>query len=309
MKILIADDDRVSLLLLRNLLEEEGYEVIPASNGKDAWEKYKRNDISITLLDWMMPEMDGIELCQRIRELEFSENRSYCYIIMVTAKTETEDLTKAMEVGADDFISKPYDKRVLTARIRAGKRIIEGGEKLKQLSITDELTRLYNRRYFFDSLKSELFRSQRYGHCLSIAMLDINGFKAYNDSYGHPQGDELLKSFASIIKTETRKSDVACRYGGDEFVIIMIETDALQTREIVSRISLKLERLNRTQKTATKAPLGLSAGIAQYPQDATDEENLVFLADAALYHSKNMGKARTTLASELEKPLNPRSRI
>ncbi len=300
MKILIADDDKASLLLLKKLLEQESYEVIPASDGKDAWEKYKRNGVSIALLDWMMPEIDSVELCQRIRELESSENKSYCYIIMVTARTEPEDLTKAMEVGADDFVSKPYDKRVLASRIRAGKRIIEATEKLKQLSITDELTGLYNRRYFFDCLKLELSRSQRYGPCLSLAILDIDGFKAYNDTYGHLQGDELLKSFANIIKTETRKSDIACRYGGDEFAIIMLETGAAQAREVVNRISLKLERLSKSQKVATKAPLGLSAGIAQYPQDTADEEHLVFLADAALYHSKRLGKARTTLVPEME---------
>ncbi len=300
MKILIADDDRVSLLLLQKLLEAESYEVVTASDGKDAWEKYKNSNVSIALLDWMMPEMDGIELCQQIRELESSENESYCYIIMVTAKTEAEDITKAMEVGADDFVSKPYDKQVLTSRIRAGRRIIEGREKLKQLSITDELTQLYNRRYLFGSLKLELSRSQRYRYCLSLAILDIDGFKAYNDTYGHLQGDELLKSFASIIKAETRESDIACRYGGDEFAIIMPETDAAQARKVVCRISLELENLNRAQKMATRAPLGLSAGIAQYPQDTADEEQLVFLADAALYQSKRLGKARTTLASEME---------
>ena len=283
MKILIADDDKASLLLLKKLLEQEGYEVIPASNGKAAWEKYKRNGVSIALLDWMMPEMDGVELCQRIRELESSENKDYCYVIMVTAKTETEDLTKAMEAGADDFVSKPYDKQVLASRIRAGKRIIEGTEKLKQLSITDELTGLYNRRYFFDSLKLELSRSQRYGPRLSIAILDIDGFKAYNDTYGHLQGDELLKSFANIIKVETRKSDIACRYGGDEFTIILPGADASQAGEVIARISLKLENLSGAQKITTKAPLGLSAGIAQYPQDTADEERLVSLADAALY--------------------------
>ena len=300
MKILIADDDRASLLWLKKLLEQEGYEIIPAANGKDAWEEYKRNEVSIALLGWMMPEMDGVELCHRIRGLESSENKSYCYIIMVTAKTETEALTKAVEVGADDFVCKPYDKQVLASRIRLGKRIVEGKKKIEQLSIIDELTGFYNRRYFFDSLKLELSRSQRYGHCLSIVMLDIDGFKAYNDIYGHLQGDELLKSFAIIIKTEIRESDTACRYGGDEFVIILLRADATQAREVVARINLRLERLSRAQKMAIKVPLGLSAGIAQYPEDTADEGQLIFLADTALYHSKRLGRTRITLASELQ---------
>lgn len=306
MKILIADDDRISLLLLQRILEKEGYEAIAASDGEEAWEKYKRNSVPMTLLDWMMPKMDGVEVCRRIRDLE-SNSKAYCYIIMITAKTQTEDLTEALEAGADDFVSKPYDRGVLSARIRAGKRIIEGREKLREseeryreLSMIDELTRLYNRRYFFDSLKLEISRSQRYGYPLSIAILDIDRFKDYNDSYGHVSGDELLKSFAGIIKTKIRKSDIACRYGGDEFVIMLPRADASQAREVVGRISSELGRANREQKIVAKASLGLSAGIAQYPQDTEDKEHLISLADTALYQSKKLGKARITLASELE---------
>lgn len=175
-------------------------------------------------------------------------------------------------------------------------------EKLIELSITDDLTGLYNRRRFYEVLNAEINRTQRYGGSFSLVMLDLDGFKAYNDRFGHTSGDDVLKSFANALQSTLRKTDTAFRYGGDEFTVIMPATDANRVKQIIKRVRSKWPPMLEAQFTSLETPLGFSAGITQFPEDAETADGLVFLADTALYHAKRRGGYRATLVFDLETP-------
>jgi diguanylate cyclase (GGDEF)-like protein len=173
-------------------------------------------------------------------------------------------------------------------------------EKTSRLSITDELTGLYNRRHFNELLHSEIARSERYGGSLALIMLDLDGFKKYNDRFGHLGGDTVLKLFSQTLKSVLRKTDVTFRYGGDEFATILPTANAKRAIKTVGRIRSKWLQVIREQHPVVRTPLGFSAGIAQFPEDAETADRLTLLADAALYHSKKHGKNKCTLVSEIE---------
>ena len=171
--------------------------------------------------------------------------------------------------------------------------------RTRELSVTDELTGLYNRRYFYQALEAEIDRAQRYGHSFCLAILDLNSFKEYNDRFGHLNGDAVLRSLARTLKSALRKSDMAFRYGGDELTIILPVTEAYRARKIVDRIRSKWLETPKSDNLILEAPLDFSAGIAQFPQDAGTADGLVFLADTALFHSKRQGGYKSSLVSDL----------
>ncbi|MGB2799081.1 MAG: PAS domain S-box protein, partial [Dehalococcoidia bacterium] len=172
-------------------------------------------------------------------------------------------------------------------------------EKTRELSATDELTGLFNRRQFYDVLESEMNRMQRYGGCFTLAMLDLDDFKEYNDRFGHTNGDAVLRSLAQMFKTVLRKPDMAFRYGGDEFTVILPSTDAVKAKNIIDRIRSKRLKGLKADNEGLEPCLGFSAGIAQFPENAETADGLVFLADTALYRSKRGGGNKSTLVSEL----------
>jgi len=172
-------------------------------------------------------------------------------------------------------------------------------EKTRELSLTDELTGLYNRRHFYEALETEMARTQRYGHPFSLAMLDLDGFKEYNDRFGHSNGDAVLVSLGHTLESTLRKTDIAFRYGGDEFAVILPATDAERTKKIIDRIRSKWMQVPKAEELILETPLGFSAGIAEFPENAETADGLVFLADTALYRSKRGGGYRTTLVAEL----------
>ncbi len=174
-------------------------------------------------------------------------------------------------------------------------------EKMGQLSMIDELTGLYNRRYLEEALETEIYRSQRYGHPFSLVMMDLDGFKDYNDKFGHQSGDRVLQDFARVLKLGLRKTDVACRYGGDEFSIIFPATRAQRAQRLVDRVRSSLLEMPSVQSGNAQSLLGLSAGIAQFPQAAVTAQNLMFLADSALYYAKKSNKNKSVLVSNLAK--------
>lgn len=172
-------------------------------------------------------------------------------------------------------------------------------EKTQELSLTDELTGLYNRRYFYIVLHNEMHRAQRYGPSSSLALLDIDGFRKYNEEYGHTAGDSALKALAQTLLDDLRKTDMAFRYGGDEFAIILQATEAEIAREVVNRTREKWAQVSKSQYTAQESVLGLSAGIVQFPRDADTADGLVLLAETTLQASRVGGGSRSTVASDL----------
>jgi diguanylate cyclase (GGDEF)-like protein/PAS domain S-box-containing protein len=187
----------------------------------------------------------------------------------------------------------------ITKRKQAEEALRESEERYRALSAIDELTGLYNRRHFYEMLETEMHRTQRYGRAFSLAMLDLDGFKEYNDRFGHISGNSVLQSFAQTLKSSLRKPDIAFRYGGDEFTIILPATSADMAKETVDRIGSEWLQVAREQYPGAKTPLGFSAGIAQFPENAETADGLLNLADAALYHSKRQGGYKSTLVSEL----------
>jgi PleD family two-component response regulator len=218
LKILIADDDFFSYKLLQKMLESAGHTVLIAEDGVKAWELIQQHEIRMVITDWMMPNMDGLQLCRTIRE---NNTPGYVFIILLTARDSKDDIITGLESGADDYLSKPFNRGELMARLKSGLRILElekslqqAKKEIEQLAVTDPLTQCFNKRYLNENLPAEIKRSRRYGHPLSVIMSDIDHFKKVNDTYGHLAGDDVLKKFATHVKGSVRQNlDWVVRYG------------------------------------------------------------------------------------------------
>jgi diguanylate cyclase (GGDEF)-like protein len=235
-KILVVDDVAVNVQLLTTYLTSVGYEVFTARDGQEALDKVIETQPDLILLDVMMPKLNGFEVCERLKT---DPTTKIIPVIMVTALNEIEDKIKATEAGADDFVSKPFNKLELLTRVKSLLRIKQlhdelrakvreleqARERLRQLAITDGLTGLYNHRYLKEHLEQELLRANRHQLRVSVVMLDIDHFKKFNDTFGHPAGDTILRAIANLLRDNIRKIDIAARYGGEEFCLVLIETN------------------------------------------------------------------------------------
>jgi diguanylate cyclase (GGDEF)-like protein len=235
-KILVVDDVPVNVQLLTTYLASVGYDVFTARDGQEALDKVAAVQPDLILLDVMMPKLNGFEVCERLKS---DSATKIIPVIMVTALNEIEDKIKATESGADDFVSKPFNKLELLTRVKSllrikqlhdelrakVKELEQARERLRQLAITDGLTGLYNHRYFKEHLEQELLRANRHLLHVSVVMLDIDHFKKFNDTYGHPAGDAILRMIAKLLKDNIRKIDLAARYGGEEFCLVLVETN------------------------------------------------------------------------------------
>ncbi len=238
MKILLVDDSKVDRLRVSECLEASGFDFVTAENGTDAWEILQAPDApTFALLDWVMPGFDGIELCRRIRTL--GSNRTYIYTVMLTAKDRKKNLLTAMDAGADDYLAKPVDPCELRARILVGKRILDLQQCLRFSATHDFLTNLLSRAEILASLERELVRTQREGRPAGVIMVDVDGFKQINDTLGHPAGDAVLAEVARRLKSDLRLYDVAGRYGGEEFILVLPGCDL----QIAARRADEIRRL------------------------------------------------------------------
>jgi len=306
-KVLVVDDIALNRKLQQAYLDAVGYDVILAKDGIEALEKIKLETPDLVLLDVMMPRMNGFDVC---RELKNGNQTRFIPVILVTALNEIENKIKGIEAGADDFISKPFNKLELLARVKSLLRIkhlhdelelkikeLEATQrKLYQLAITDGLTDLYNYRYFNEQLFRELTRAKRHELKVSVIMLDIDFFKNFNDTHGHPAGDKVLKTIAKLLYTNIRKIDIAARYGGEEFAIILVETDKDAASVVANKIKKIIEDYPfLQQETQPNGKLTISAGVATYPDDTDDTDKLITIADMRLYKAKEQGRNRVIL--------------
>lgn len=286
-KILLVEDDANVVLMLSRRLERAGYIVQSAGTVAAA---RGMGDFDIALLDRNLPDGDGLSLCQELRGL-----RPHAYLIVLTGDHRSEAKLEGFERGADDYITKdvPFDE--LAARIRAGARIVSLQKRLQELSMTDGLTALRNRRAFDEQLPSTFEHARRYERPLSLAVIDVDRFKAINDRFGHDTGDAILRAVAQIIANGTRQSDYVARVGGEEFAVLLPETalfDGLQFAEkLRTSVAASTIRVGDTEHKVT-----ISIGIANVPHSQVkDGEELYRAADQALYRAKANGRNRVEM--------------
>jgi two-component system cell cycle response regulator len=301
MRILIADDEITSRAVLAGVLSKEDHEVTVTVNGAEAWQALKQPDApQLAILDWMMPELDGLEVVRRVRAMQTDRPP---YIIMLTIKDDKADIITGLKAGANDYLSKPFDAGELRARVEVGRRMVEMQDALvakigelresekryRELSIIDDLTQLYNSRHFYFQLKIELDRSNRYGQPLTLLLLDLDNFKAFNDAYGHVEGDNVLSRLGQVVKRCLRQPDSAYRYGGEEFTILLPMTTSADGAVTAERIRTEFKKETFSTTPGQDANMTVSIGVAQYrPQEAV--KAFVHRADKLMYQGKKNGK-------------------
>lgn len=309
-RILVVDDLPDNVEILRARLTSRGYEVLTASNGEEALRVVHGDTPHLILCDVMMPGIDGFEVSRRIKA---DDALPFIPIILVTALGGTEDIVQGLNVGADDYIAKPYNFQELEARVRAMLRIKHlqdeldqknrelevANKRLRKLSITDGLTGLFNHRHVHELLREEFERSHRTGEPIAVAMLDLDRFKRINDTYGHPTGDVILYETARIIGETAREIDMPGRYGGEEFIAILPNTVEEEAQQFAERVRQAVEG-HVYRDEANEIRMTLSCGVASFPTEGVDSpESLLKRADEALYVAKESGRNRVVRASEM----------
>ena len=295
--ILIADDNPMNLKILTTRLAVEGYPTLTAADGEEALAVATAEQPDLILLDVMMPKIDGLEVCRRLKK---DPTFPFTPIIMVTAMADAKDAVAGLDAGADEYLPKPVDQQALVARVRSMLRIKrlqdqleEKNRELEQLSISDGLTGLFNHRHMHDLLQEEYERSGRTGEPLSVVMFDLDRFKQVNDTHGHQAGDAVLKELAAILRETAREIDKLGRYGGEEFMAILPGSDAEAGRTFAERVRQHVENQQFDIHADRALRMTISAGVATYPENAADgPRRLVHYADQALYSAKNSGRNR-----------------
>jgi two-component system, cell cycle response regulator len=304
-RILAAEDDAVTRRLLQAHLTGWGHEVVMCADGAEAWRILKGDDPPpLVILDWMMPEMDGVTVCREIRK---AEKQAYVYIILLTAKTRKEDVIEGLEAGADDYIVKPFDIHELRVRVRAGCRIITLQEDLMAVlaksefqATHDALTGIWNRKAILDRLETELERCVRERGNLSIAVADLDHFKRVNDTHGHVAGDAVLREVVNRLVSCMRPYDVVGRYGGEEFLVILPGCDSESALGVTERLRhlLTKDPLLTTEGTF---PVTMSFGIASVDgKHIIGSDTVIKRADEAMYKAKSNGRNRVEAWREKE---------
>ena len=297
-KVLVVDDDPAMRRILSKILEADSYQVALATNGLEALEAMQGDFPSFVITDWDMPLLDGAEFCRMVRSKETSQ---YVYIVMLTGSPEGR-LVEGLEAGADDFITKPVKAAELLARMQAGARVLRLENRLRLLASHDPLTELLNRRSFFEFIETEWKRSSRIGYPLSCVMIDVDFFKSVNDSHGHPAGDAILKAISRKLAGCCRQTDCLCRYGGEEFCLLLPDTDEKAAVLWAERCRLAVAE-GPFDAAETSIRVTISLGVAQRRDDTHNPERLLDLADRALLEAKRLGRNRVVAlgAMELEK--------
>lgn len=295
--VLIVDDDPAMLRLLSRRLEKAGYTVRQVTNGHEAIAAIQEACPDYLITDWEMPEMNGVELCRRVRQLDLPQ---YVYILFLTVRSQMDSLVEGLDVGADDFLSKPVDKEELLARLRSAARVIKLERELSAMARTDSLTGLMTRRAFYESLRREWERALRTNSPLTCVMLDIDFFKRINDTYGHPAGDKTLTIFAEILGKSIRTNDLLCRYGGEEFCVALPDTTEEEAVAWAERIR-NLIRSTKIPITEDGLTVTSSFGVAQRRDDTQNFEELVDYADQSLLFAKQSGRDRVIAFQSLNR--------
>jgi diguanylate cyclase (GGDEF)-like protein len=297
MRILVAEDECVTQRILQGLLRNWGDEALMVSDGLAAWQILDSDTAPrLAILDWMMPGLDGLEICQRLRRLE---HRPYTYVLLLTSRNEGDDLIRALEAGADDYLTKPVNHSELRARLQTGRRILglqeqllAAQEELRRKASHDGLTGMWNRGAVLDILERELIHGAREGVPLSVIMCDLDHFKRVNDSLGHLAGDAVLYEAAVRLRGALRQSDWIGRYGGEEFLAVLPNCDLAEGTRTAERLR---DAISTVPFAIDDEPLSLtiSLGVAATDGKRSPPMNhLLYAADAALLRAKRGGRNR-----------------
>lgn len=290
-KVLVADDDAINREVLGDLLKPE-YTVLLARNGEQTLERAQRHLPDLILLDVMMPDMDGYEVLRRLRA---DPQTAHIAVIFISGLDRPEDEANGLKMGASDYIVKPFNPTVVMARVALHLQVVRQQRMLERLAHIDGLTELANRRRFDAVYEREWARARRARRPLSLALLDIDAFKQYNDRYGHPAGDRALRSVARVAGAAMRRpSDLAARYGGEELLLLMPETDALEGQRVADAVRDAVAALDINHEASSVARvLTVSIGGATYDPDSGEQQSELFeAADALLYRAKQAGRNR-----------------
>ncbi len=289
MKILLVEDSVIDRHQIANYLGDWDFDFKAVNNGNEAWNLLQEPEAPrLVLLDWMLPGLDGIELCRRIRRL--GSDGTYFYTVMLTAKDRKQDLLAAMAAGADDYLAKPVDPSELKARVLVGKRILELHQCLKFAASHDFLTKLLNRAEILAGLKRELSRSDRTGQPVGIILADLDHFKEVNDTHGHGAGDEVLKEVARRLKADLRAYDLAGRYGGEEFLLILPACNLAAATQRAEQLRRSVAK-DPIFTVFGNVPLTISMGTTMRAADSNlTVQELLQQADLALYQAKSRGR-------------------
>jgi len=294
LQVLVVDDSPVYRKLVEHALEGSPYSLMFAKSGREAMELFARYLPAIVITDWMMPDLSGLELCQRLRA---DVHRGYTYVILLTSIAEKDNVVKGLAAGADDYLTKPFDPGELLARIGVGRRIIDlhrqidaKNKLLEEMAHCDSLTGLPNRRAIEDWAARQLRGAARHGFPYWVVLADLDSFKSVNDTHGHIGGDVLLKKFAELLKTVIRASDICGRLGGDEFLLVITHVEAEDICKTVERFREKLAE-QQFEIDNEKVSITASFGIAGFSgSEILDFTTLVRRADKALYAAKRGGR-------------------
>ncbi|HVY06188.1 MAG TPA: diguanylate cyclase [Burkholderiales bacterium] len=311
MSILIADDDPTIRVTLEHLLRQQGHRVAVAVDGREALTLAIEVKPQLVISDWVMPELDGVALCRRLRETQ--EGRRM-YFILLTGMTDDEELVEGFEAGADDYVTKPLNARVLTARLRAAERVIRMQEetqrdtenlrkfatelaltnrRLQQAALTDALTGLPNRRHLIERLNQERAIASRNQRPFALMMIDVDAFKQVNDAHGHDAGDQLLVRIAALLRQEARVEDIVGRLGGDEFVVICPGANLAMGVRLADRLRQSIAQFV-LQLGNQSVQVTISVGVSQQDTAPTVADDILQRADAALYRAKREGRNRVS---------------
>jgi diguanylate cyclase (GGDEF)-like protein len=289
-KIMVVDDEEGIVLLMKSELEDHGYNVTGCTDPEQAIEKIKKVVYDLIIMDLKMPKISGVEFVKKAKEISPKTD-----IVVMTGFPSVETAVECMKNGAADYLAKPIDLEYLNIIVEKSlyKRVLEKRaaerEYFEHISRVDGLTGLYNNKFFHELLDAEISRSDRYKYSFSLIMIDIDDFKKINDNYGYQSGDTILKEIASIFKSLVRITDPAVRYGGEEFAIILSQTDMEYGRVFTDRI-VKGVATAKFKGFSHNETITVSAGLAGYPDDARTHESLIKRAEEALHQAKKMGK-------------------
>ncbi len=295
-RILLADDDETMREYVAKLLESHGMQVVMAEDGHRALAKARDSQIDLVLLDIVMPGLDGLDCCRLIKGMHAD---GFLPVMLLTARSDTDSRVAGLRIGADDYVSKPFDEREMLARVhnllrlkRLHDHINDSKERLAALAVQDELTGLYNYRYLHTRLQEEFKRAERYREPLSCVMVDVDHFKRINDRFGHDAGDEALRELSVRLRRAVREVDVVARYGGEEFLLVLPSTNFSGALAVAERVWRSVTQDAFTFGGQVER-VSVSIGVAVYPsRDIKSKDQLIKAADRALYQAKHEGRDR-----------------